>query len=992
MNRESLLQLFERHQGKVSDKWQLYLEEYERLLAPYRDRPVRLLEIGVQNGGTLEIWAKYFPQAKVLIGCDIDPACAELEFDDPRISVIIGDVNNDKTQAQISAASIEFDIIVDDGSHRSGDTIRSFGLLLPKLALGGSYVIEDLHCSYWDVYEGGLYYPFSSIAFLKSLADTLNHNHWGLEKSIDAILEGFKTVHQVAIDRESLRLIHSVEFTDSICTIRKLHRSKNVLGKRMVSGKYASVVPVEELGSQMVEDSIVPSQQGNHWSNGNYPSSDGLFLKIHAIHEQKQWIAKLIEDIDERDDRIGKLLEIIKRRDDEHDLLKQSLSWRLTTLLRKLRLAPESAETSYGDNDAGFPDKAGVPSSPPDQPDAANLVPDELRYSTRSEDEFIRSTRPVIELLKTSEPSGAKWRDIRKPSKTDRNDYAEWVMRYDTLWDTDRIRIRHAIDDMVHQPLLSVLILTHNSNIEWLTQAVDSIRNQLYDNWELCIAADVSTCEPVRKYLAALPKRNARIKIILNQMNLQYSAATNNALQNCRGNWVVLMHQDDILPEHALFHIINAINRHPDTCLIYTDEDKIDENGARSEPYFKCDWNRDLFYSQDFISCPGVYRREILDKIGGFRTGFEGAQNYDLALRCIEQIDYRTIRHIPMVLCHRRRHSGSAAPGANVKSHAIAASQKALQDHLDRIGISATVEPSSNGCRVRYALPVASPMVSLIIPTRNGWDLLKTCINSIETRTNYPNYEILVVDNGSDDPTTIDYIASLKGNARIRVLHDARPFNYAELNNYAVEEARGELIGLINNDTEVIEEQWLTEMVSIALQPGVGFVGSKLLYPDGTIQHAGVILGIRGVAAHAFKHAPGDSPGYFNRIKQISSFSALTGACLVIKKSVFLEAGGLDSNNLAIAFNDIDLCLRVRELGYRNVFTPYALLYHHESASRGLEDTPEKKARFAKEVDFMKKRWGDKLLNDPAYSPNLSLDDQDFSLAWPPRINGQYLP
>ena len=827
MNRESLLQLFERHQGKVSDKWQLYLEEYERLLAPYRDRPVRLLEIGVQNGGMLEIWAKYFPQAKVLIGCDIDPACAKLEFDDPRISVIIGDVNNDQTQAQISAASIEFDIIVDDGSHRSGDIIRSFGLLLPKLALGGSYVIEDLHCSYWDVYEGGLYYPFSSIAFFKSLADTLNHNHWGLEKSIDAILEGFKTVHQVEIDRDSLRLIHSVEFTDSVCTIRKLRKSKNVLGKRMVSGKYASVVPVEELGSQMVEDSIVPSQQGNHWSNGNYPSADGLFLKIHAIHEQKQWIAKLIEDIDERDARIGELLEIIKRRDDELDLLKQSPSWRLTTLLRKLRLAPESAETSYGDNDAGFPDTAGVPSSPRDQPDAVNLVPDELRYSTRSEDEFIRSTRPVIELLKTSEPGGAKRRDIGKPSKTDRNDYAEWVRRYDTLWDTDRIRIRHAIDDMVHQPLLSVLILTHNSNIEWLTQAVDSIRNQLYDNWELCIAADVSTCEPVRKYLAALPKRNARIKIILNQMNVQYSAATNNALQNCRGNWVVLMHQDDILPEHALFHIINAINRHPDTCLIYTDEDKIDENGARSEPYFKCDWNRDLFYSQDFISCLGVYRREILDKIGGFRTGFEGAQNYDLALRCIEQIDSRTIRHIPMVLCHRRCHSESTAPGANVKSHAFAASQKALQDHLDRTGISAKVELSNNGCRVRYSLPDAPPMVSLIIPTKNRWDLLKTCINSIETRTTYPNYEILVVDNGSDDPNTIDYIASLKGNARIRVLHDARPFNYAELNNYAVEEARGELIGLLNNDTEVIEERWLTEMVSIALQPGVGFVGSS---------------------------------------------------------------------------------------------------------------------------------------------------------------------
>jgi hypothetical protein len=269
MKSETLLQLYARHQGKVADKWRLYLEEYDRLLAAFRDRPVRLLEIGVQNGGSLEIWAEYFPQAKRIIGCDIDPACARLEFDDPRISIVVGDVNGDEAQAEISATSNGFDIIIDDGSHSSGDIISTFSRLFPRLALGGIYVIEDLHCSYWKVYEGGLFHPFSSIAFLKSLADILNRDHWGLQVNDDSILEGFKAVYDIDFDAESLGLIHSVEFTDSVCTIRKLARAENVLGDRIIAGSHASVVPTEDLGRLANGDAIVPPQMKNDWSNGN---------------------------------------------------------------------------------------------------------------------------------------------------------------------------------------------------------------------------------------------------------------------------------------------------------------------------------------------------------------------------------------------------------------------------------------------------------------------------------------------------------------------------------------------------------------------------------------------------------------------------------------------------------------------------------------------------------------------------------------------------
>jgi GT2 family glycosyltransferase len=280
-------------------------------------------------------------------------------------------------------------------------------------------------------------------------------------------------------------------------------------------------------------------------------------------------------------------------------------------------------------------------------------------------------------------------------------------------------------------------------------------------------------------------------------------------------------------------------------------------------------------------------------------------------------------------------------------------------------------------------------LVSLIIPTRNGLVLIRQCIESILGRTDYPSYELVIVDNASDDPEILAYFESLETNQRVRVLRDDRPFNFAALNNMAVNEVQGEVIGLVNNDSHVISPDWLTEMVSIAMQPGVGAVGARLWYPDDTLQHGGVILGVRGVAGHSHKGLPRNNPGYFGRAALMQSLSAVTAACLLIRRDIYLRAGGMDANNLKIAFNDVDFCLKVKELGYRNVWTPYAELYHHESASRGLENAPEKQARFADEVRFMQQRWGDRLANDPAYNPNLTLQAENFSLAWPPRIAAQ---
>ena len=568
----------------------------------------------------------------------------------------------------------------------------------------------------------------------------------------------------------------------------------------------------------------------------------------------------------------------------------------------------------------------------------------------------------------------------------DRNGYSDWVSRYDSMNEDTRLSIRQHITKMPHTPLFSILMPTYNTEPEWLIEAIESVRKQLYPHWELCIADDASEDKNIRPILEGYLNEDPRIKVLFREKNGHISAASNDALTLATGEWVALLDHDDLLPEHALFWIADAINQHPHLRLIYSDEDKVDDKGRRFQPYFKCDWNVDLFYSHNLITHLGVYRADLVHKVGGFREGFEGAQDYDLALRIVEHIEHHQIHHIPRVLYHWRVHNKSTAQSLGAKPYALPAGEKAINEHLKRQGAKAKAELVAHGYRVSYALPDSPPKVSLIVPTRNELPLIRQCVDSILKKTLYPNYELLIVDNGSDDPETLRYFESLTQDTRIRVLRDDRPFNFSALNNAAVKKAHGTVVGLVNNDISVISPEWLTEMVSLAIQPKVGAVGARLWYTNDTLQHGGVILGIGGVAGHSHKSFPKGHSGYFSRMSLISGFSAITAACLIIKKSLYEDLGGFNETDLAIAFNDIDFCLRVREAGYRNIWTPYADLYHQESASRGLEDVPEKQARFANEVQYMKQRWKDSLLEDPAYSPNLTLDHEDFSLAWPPRV------
>ncbi len=581
---------------------------------------------------------------------------------------------------------------------------------------------------------------------------------------------------------------------------------------------------------------------------------------------------------------------------------------------------------------------------------------------------------------------------IQLSNKNPENDgidsYQEWIRHYDTVTDKLRTTMRTCIDNFQYKPLISVVMPTYNSNPHWLKEAIESVRKQIYSNWELCIADDASTDKVTRSTLQHYEKKDKRIRVVYRSQNGHISAASNSALEIARGEWVALLDHDDLLNEHALFWVIDALQKNSDAKLIYSDEDKVDANGKRFAPYFKCDWNKELFYSQNLISHLGIYRTDLLKKIDGFREGFEGSQDYDLALRCIEYISEEQIHHIPRVLYHWRVHAASTSLSADTKPYAMLAGERALNDHFDRQKIAAIAELIVFGYRARYSLPEQLPLVTLIIPTKNGLQLIRQCINSILKKTSYSNYEILIVDNGSDDAPTLQYLHELNSEERIRIVKDDRPFNFSALNNNAVEIVQGKFIGLLNNDLEVISPEWLSEMIAIALQPEVGAVGAKLWFPDDTIQHAGIILGLGTdrVAGHAHYHWPKHQHGYFGRVNLTSAFSAVSAACLIVRKSIYKEVGGLNEQDLQVAFNDVDFCLRLKEAGYHNVWTPYAELYHHESATRGHENTPGKKARFAQEIHYMKQRWGDLLLHDPAYSPNLTLDREDFSLADPPRV------
>lgn len=572
------------------------------------------------------------------------------------------------------------------------------------------------------------------------------------------------------------------------------------------------------------------------------------------------------------------------------------------------------------------------------------------------------------------------------PAKDERT-YAQWLAMFEPFDVAQLTALQQTMIKLPKQPLFSIVMPVYNSVAAHLARAIESVQSQLYTNWELCICDDASTDPRVKDVLIGFANKDSRIRLNFQTTNGHISRASNVAIQMARGQYIAFLDHDDELSRHALLRVAQSIAVKPEAQVFYSDEDKIDESGQRFDPYFKPDFNLGLLRSHNYMCHFAVYEANFLRQLGGLREGFEGAQDYDLALRAVDSIGPEHVVHLPYLLYHWRAASGSTAAGHGEKSYAFAAGQRALADHLARRNLDGAVEeaPEASGMyRMRWALPKTFPLVSIVIPTRNGEAILRQCLNSLQTTT-YPNFEVIVVDNGSDDPATLALLAERSAIGQIKVLRDERPFNFSALNNHAVNGlATGEFVLLLNNDIEAISPTWLDEMVGAALELGVGCVGARLWYPDWRLQHGGVIL-VCGVAGHAHKYLPRGQHGYMGRAVLAQDMIAVTAACLLVKKSIYLEVGGLDES-LAVAFNDIDFCLRVHSAGYRNHWTPYAELIHHESVTRGYEDTPEKQQRFRAEVEKMQSRWPELLAHaDPCYSPNLTAISEDFSLAWPPR-------
>jgi O-antigen biosynthesis protein len=567
--------------------------------------------------------------------------------------------------------------------------------------------------------------------------------------------------------------------------------------------------------------------------------------------------------------------------------------------------------------------------------------------------------------------------------------YENWILQNDILGDDDRRLISAHIASFWSKPRFSILMPVCSASTRPLQEAIDSIRGQLYEKWELCVVGDAASSPGVRKALHRYAESDDRIRVRYCDVNGGVSASSNTALEMATGEWLVLMEQDDTLAEHALYLVAEAINRDPKLAIIYSDLDHIDEEGVRSNPYFKPDWDYDLFLGQNLINRLGAYRTALTRRVGGFREGLEGSQDWDFAFRVIDANPGAKVHHIPFVLYHWRQTSGTL-PNTLVTAAADTA-QRAVNDHLTRSGEAAVAIPQSSYLRIRRILPTQSPLVSIVIPTKDRCDLLRTCVAGLVNRTNYKPVEIVIVDNASSAPDALEFLAELRVRPNFVIVEDGASFNFSRLINRGVAASSGEICVLLNNDIDVINDDWLDELTSHALRPEVGAVGAKLYFADGTLQHGGVILGIAGGAGHQHRHCAGESHGYFGRLKLTRSVSCVTGACLATRRAVYDEVGGFEEQHLTVAYNDVDFCIRLGEAGYKIIWTPHAELYHYECTSRGLDTTPEKMRRAAAEMKYMRTKWNRILDNDPFHNPNLSLDSESVELAERPRVHKPWL-
>ena len=564
--------------------------------------------------------------------------------------------------------------------------------------------------------------------------------------------------------------------------------------------------------------------------------------------------------------------------------------------------------------------------------------------------------------------------------------YGPWYEAYapdQTVLDKQRKK------KFVYAPLISVVVAAYRTPQLFLKQMIDSLIAQTYENWELCIANGSPEEESMRKTLEEYSSKDSRIRWMDLNENKGIAENTNAAFSMAKGEFVGLLDHDDLLSPNTLYEIVNALNEHEQADAVYTDEDKVTaELDEHFQPHLKPDFNIDLLRSNNYICHFFVVRRQLVEEVGGFRREFDGAQDYDFIFRCVEKA--REVVHVPEIWYHWRTHKASTADNPASKMYAFEACRRAIEAHLERTGVKGTVSHTADLGFYRVKYPVQGhPLVSIIIPNKDEKETLENCLESIRKNTLYDNYEIIIVENNSTTDEIFEYYKKISADPRIHLICWKKEFNYSAINNFGVKNARGEYLLFLNNDVTVITEDWLGEMLGVCQRREVGAVGVKLLYPDNTIQHAGCVVGIGGIAGHMFVDMPAERTGYLHKASILQDMSAVTAACMMMKRSAFDKAGGF-TEQLAVAFNDVDLCLKAGKAGYLVVYDPYVKLYHMESKTRGAEDDDAKIRRFQREIEYMRSNWIGILKNgDPNYNKNLSLTKWNYSLRPIPGMSGK---
>lgn len=904
----SLAECYAAHHGKVSDKWALYLSVYEKLFAPYRTRPVRLLEIGVQNGGSLAIWREYFENATVIVGCDINPDCAKLRYDDPRIHVVVGDAESIDTADRIKSISSQFDIIIEDGSHTPGDVIKSFCGYFDILTDGGVFISEDMHASYWKEYGGGLTDPWTSMAFFRLLTDVVNHEHWGLPCARVDLLRPFERKYGIALTEATLSQIHSILFLNSLVVIDKQPPHANTLGQRVVVGEDDIVHPMREwkgsLPAALAQSASLDEQIQNLHDKYRELSSTTESYKIFKTLLQQECDG-LREEIKTAEHRYNSTAERLAQTERDLADLHQSSSWKITA---PLRIAAR-AFCKYAARRARMICQASLTAQ--SGWEARHIVAEAIRRCTG---------RP--------QPAGA-------PVPEAPPYYGAWSERFDTPNAAELARLEATKSSI--PPLVVVVSLTGNT----LKSAGDTIRAL-----KSSVGMDFSVFPYVR---GCSDSEREGVGTLLRAAGLVVADAADVGRQET----LILVEGGAVVRPHGLRIFAEIIGTRPAPAIVYSDEDLLDARGSPHSPWFKPTFSPHLAEA-------GILLGRML-----------------------------ALRGAPA----RRLAELLATADADLAAMVRAAALALGKPHVVRIPhvLYHNVVPLPLPAPVVRPLPDPPPTVSILIPTRNGWNLLGPCLESLES-TDWPRarMEIIVIDNGSDDEPTLRGLAAAEAAGKIAILRDDAPFNFARLNNSAARIARGEFLVLLNNDTSVRDRAWLRTLIAEAAAPGVGVVGTKLLYPDRTVQHGGVVLGIQGCCSHSFVQLAADAGGYMGLANITREQSAVTGACLAVRRDVFLAAGGLDEN-FRVAFNDVMLCLDLLDKNLYNVIVANTFITHYENKTRGCDDTPEKIAVWRHETNSAWRKHAPLLKDDPFYSPNLSLE-VPYALAPAPRRRPAWRP